>query len=117
MIPDPGEEFSRRKTAKRSAPFGADRFFRGVPLLSSRASEIIRIIEHIVDRGHMLLFHSRIADIKQFVNGGILVLAVVILPQSVHRVAARTNDSKNRPLSTYNYIDIRPIHILDTVTL
>ena len=32
-------------------------------------------------------------------------------------VAARTNDSKNRPLSTYNYIDIRPIHILDTVTL
>ena len=32
-------------------------------------------------------------------------------------VAARTNDSKNRPLSTYNYIDIRPIHILDFIAL
>lgn len=32
-------------------------------------------------------------------------------------VAAHTNNSKNRPLSTYNYIDIRPIHILDFIAL
>lgn len=32
-------------------------------------------------------------------------------------VAAHSNNSKNRPLSTYNYIDIRPIHILDFIAL
>ena len=60
---------------------------------------------------------------KSKLSIAIIILAVVILAVTIFAVdgpenillAAHSFDADNRPLSTYEYRDIRPIHIIGTM--